>query len=92
MMRRIVLAIALALGAVALTPGAPAQAINVCPTNVWCLYVWYADANKTQWMGTEYYYCYGGVEASGTRGPYHVVTGGTCPGDPGPTPPPPPVE
>ncbi|NUT98103.1 MAG: hypothetical protein HOY78_39440 [Saccharothrix sp.] len=77
MIRRLVVAVAAALGVVALVPAA-AQAIPVCKSGYACLYQWYADAEHTEFNGYRSINCDGSVDSSGIQRGYLVFGSARC--------------
>jgi len=81
-MRRILVAVALMVGAVALTPGSPAQALYQCPQNYMCLHTWYADQAHTVWRGSFSINCEGTSLRLGQQNGYLVYSQQPCNGGP----------
>ncbi|MEJ2856008.1 MULTISPECIES: hypothetical protein [unclassified Saccharothrix] len=77
MIRRLVVAVAAALGVVALVP-ATAQAIPVCKSGYACLYQWYADPEHTEFNGFLSIDCDGRSESSGVQRGYLVFGQARC--------------
>lgn len=78
MVRRILLAVALTVGAIALTPSSPAQALYPCPTNYLCLHTWYADQAHTVWNGSYSINCEGTPLRLGHQVGYLVYSQQPC--------------
>ncbi|MFI9815937.1 hypothetical protein [Saccharothrix variisporea] len=77
MVRRLVVAVAAALGVVALVPAA-AEAIPVCKSGYACLYQWYADPEHTEFNGFLSISCDGTSESSGVQRGYLVFGQARC--------------
>lgn len=86
MLRRVLVAVALAIGVTAMIPSSPAQALFPCPAGNMCLHTWYADAAHTIWKGSYSINCDGVPLRLGTQSGYLVFTKGPC-GDVPPLPP-----
>jgi hypothetical protein len=82
-MRRILVAVALMVGAVALTPGSPAHALYPCPTGYYCQHTWYADSQHTIYRGSYSINCQHEALRLGQNNGYLVYTETVC-GDPPP--------
>ena len=84
MMRRLVLVSAVAAGAFALAPTAPAAAYGQCPANTMCRWLYYSDAARTHVQGGHTTNCQGVVLDWGVKQGYssYIVQG--CGGGPGP--------
>ncbi|MGW1062243.1 DUF6289 family protein [Micromonospora rubida] len=85
MLRRVFVAMVLAIGATALIPSAPAQALYACPAGNMCLHTWYADSAHTIWNGSYSINCDAVVLRLGQQSGYLVFTKSPC----GDVPPPP---
>lgn len=77
MIRRLLVTVVAALGAVALVP-ASAQAIPVCKSGYACLYQWYADPEHTVFNGFRAINCDGTVDNSGVQRGYLVFGQARC--------------
>jgi hypothetical protein len=75
--RRLLVAVAAALGVVALAP-ASAQAIPMCKSGYACLYQWYADPEHTVFNGFRAIDCDGSVDSSGVQRGYLVFGQARC--------------
>ncbi|MEV4629191.1 hypothetical protein AB0J90_23305 [Micromonospora sp. NPDC049523] len=80
MLRRVFVALVLAIGVTALIPSAPAQALYPCPAGNLCLHTWYADSARTIWKGSYSINCDGQELRLGTQSGYLVFTKGPCGG------------
>ncbi|MEV6527889.1 DUF6289 family protein [Longispora sp. NPDC051575] len=76
MVRRILLALALAAGAVAAS-AEPAQA-GACSWGYTCDTVWYSDATRTTPVGGKREFCEGDTQGWGVRSGYQTWTSRAC--------------
>ena len=84
MVRRILLALALAAGVTVVIPSSPAHALYPCPANYLCLHTWYADSAHTIWNGSYSINCEGTPLRLGRQVGYLVYIQGPCDGNPPP--------
>ncbi|WP_412543876.1 DUF6289 family protein [Longispora sp. K20-0274] len=84
MIRRVLLAAALAGGALALSPAAPAQALPQCPAGYMCSHIWYSDAAHTHANGARMFDCKGAMTQWGTLTGYYQFLTQRCVTDPPP--------
>ncbi|WP_329108433.1 hypothetical protein OG792_07145 [Micromonospora sp. NBC_01699] len=80
MLRRLFVAVVLAIGITALIPSSPAQALYPCPAGKMCLHTWYADSAHTTWRGSYSINCDAVVLRLGTQSGYLVFTTSPCGG------------
>ncbi|MGY0235154.1 DUF6289 family protein [Longispora urticae] len=77
MIRRVLLAAALAGGAI-VGVSAPAQAIPQCPAGYTCSHNWYTDSSQTYRNGYRYIDCRGNMTQGGTLTGYYVFRKMAC--------------
>ncbi len=85
MVRRALLAVALAIGVTVVIPSSPAHALYPCPANYMCLHTWYADNTRATWRGSFSINCEGTQLRLGQNNGYLVYSVQPCNGgDPPP--------
>ncbi|MEV7228109.1 hypothetical protein AB0M79_13960 [Polymorphospora sp. NPDC051019] len=78
MLRRVLVAVALAVGVTLFVPSSPAHALYPCPANNMCLHTWYADSTRTVWRGSFSVNCEGREARLGVQSGYLVFSVRPC--------------